>query len=221
MKVLALPADERPREKLARFGVSVLSDAELVALLLGSGTKGKNVMEVARDVLSYVGGLQGLCESSLVRAKGIPGIGKSKMALLSAIGEIVRRAQVDASETSQSIEEVALSFQKRHYEAEEAHLLILDGRGRVTRTLLLSKGGTDKVGVLLHDILRLVLQEGATRFALLHVHPSGIPLPSGEDLRLTMNLAKQVGELHLTFFDHLIVSSEGVYSFKEQGHLPG
>ena len=219
MKVLALPADERPREKLVRFGVDVLSDAELLALLLGSGTKGKNVMEMAREVLECFGGLQGLCESNLHRAKSIDGIGQSRLSILMAVGEISKRIRRGDSTVCPTLYEAVEAYRKRHYQNEEAYLLYLDGRIRVSGSALLSKGLSDKTPLTSNDVLRLALCEGATRFALLHVHPSGIPLPSKADLQLTQEVVTRAKELRLSFYDHLIVSSGGVYSFKEQGHL--
>ena len=219
MKMLTLPIDDRPREKLARFGVGVLSDAELLALLLGSGTRGKNVVEVSREILEAYGGLRGLVESSLANAEKIGGIGKSKLAVLLASGEIARRYDAAKKEANPTLFEVAESFRKRHYEQEECHLLFLNGRDRVDGMALLSKGTLDRVPVTPNDILRLALVRGAARFALLHVHPSGIPLPSKEDLVLTQETLRRAKELRMSLRDHLIVSEEGVYSFREQGSL--
>ncbi len=219
MKMRTLPADDRPREKLARYGVGVLSDAELLALLLGSGTKGKNVVEVSREVLEAFGGLQGLCESTSIRAKSIGGIGKSRLSILLAVGEISRRVTQYKGKANPTLFEVAESFRKRHYERETAHLLYLDGRGHVDGMALIAKGGADHVSVTPNDILRLALSEGATRFALLHVHPSGNCLPSRQDIHLTMETLRKANDLRLYFHDHLIVSSEGIYSFKEQGNM--
>ena len=221
MKMRTLPADERPREKLSRFGVGVLSDAELLALLLGSGTKGKNVIEISRELLDTFGGLQGLCESGLTRARKVLGIGKSKMAILLSLGEICRRVNTYKDKKNPSLFEVAEGFMKRHYEQEECHLLYLDGRGRVDGMALVAKGMVDRIVVTPNDILRIALLEGATRFALLHVHPSGICLPSREDIALTEETARKARDLKLYFHDHLIVSSDGIYSFREQGSMSG
>lgn len=219
MKVHALPADDRPREKLSRYGVAVLSDAELLALLLGSGTKGKNVVELSRELLQTFGGLVGICQSSLSRAKEISGIGKSRLATLAAIGEIVKRAHYEASKSSPSLADTIESFRKKHYEKEEAYLLFLDGRVHVSGTALVSRGKQDHIYVESNEILRLALSEGSSRFALLHVHPSGIPLPSKADMQLTKETLHRAEELHLSFYDHFIIGSGGVYSFREHGHM--
>ena len=219
MKVTSMPADERPREKLARFGPGVLGDAELVALLLGSGTKGKNALELSREVLETFGGLEGLCQSSLAGIKTIPGIGEGKAAVLSAVGEILRRVMVGSKGGKASLFDVAEGFRKKRYECEECHLLFLDGRGKVEGMSLLCRGNQGRIDVSPEQILRLALRQGATRFVLLHVHPSGIPLPSGEDIALTLETLRRCQGLRLCFHDHLIVSSEGIYSFKEQGNM--
>lgn len=219
MKVRALPADDRPREKLSRYGAAVLSDAELLALLLGSGTRGKNVVELSRELLQTFGGLAGLCQSSLAGAREISGIGSSRIATLSAIGEIVRRASRESEKESMVLADAIDSFRKKHYEKEEAYLMFLDGRGHVSGTALLSKGKQDRIYVESNEILRLALSQGSSRFALLHVHPSGIPLPSKDDLQLTKETLRRAIDLHLCFYDHFIVSSGGVYSFRDHGHM--
>lgn len=219
MKVLALPVDDRPREKLARFGAEVLSDAELLALTLGSGTKGKNVLELSREVLERFGGLKGLCTSNLSRAYQIEGIGNGRMSTLIALGEIVRRVKGEKDKGVVRLQEAVEEFRLRNYEEEMAFLLFLDGRLRVIGTALLGRGNVDKVALGPNEVPRIALSQGASRFALLHVHPSGIPLPSKEDIRFTEEVTSLSKGLKLRLYDHFILAGDGVFSFRENGLL--
>src|ERR1043165_2408756 len=185
-----LPSDERPRERLALRGVGGLSSAELIALLWGSGSRGRSAVDLAADALARHDGLTGLARATDAGRETLPGIGPAKAAQLTAAFELGRRLLADwpaARWTIPSPRDVAdrLILQMGRLEREELRVVLLNTKNVVLRVVTIYQGNVSsslvRVGELFRDGVRL----NATGVILVHNHPSGDPTPSPDDLHLT------------------------------------
>ncbi|MBI4361869.1 MAG: DNA repair protein RadC [Euryarchaeota archaeon] len=210
LRILDIPPSERPRERLLSQGPRALSDAELLAILLGSGVEGSNAVEVAQRILSMAPPSR-LLRMAPGELRGLPGVGPARACVLTACFELARRAEAGGLErprASSPEEVVALVGPRLRGLPREVFVgLYLDGRGRVVRVETLAEGTAD--AVLLHprEVFRPALSEGACGVVLVHNHPSGDPAPSGEDRRLTQRLAEAGRALGVPLVDHIVVGA--------------
>ena len=218
--------DDRPREKLRQHGARALSDAELVAILLGSGRAGVSVLTLARQVLRTVAGdLHDLARKDLIDFEALPGVGQAKAMRLLAALELGRRRE-NAFATQKPVmttSEHAYRYLRpligdlRH---EEFHILILNRAGYLLGCDRISTGGVTATVADAKQIFRRALSHaGATSLILAHNHPSGQTTPSEADRRLTQKLARAATYLDLTVLDHLIIAGHEFYSFADDGAL--
>jgi DNA repair protein RadC len=222
--LLALAPEDRPRERLLSHGPSSLSDAELLAILLGSGRQGQNVVEIAHDLLARTGDLRGLAVSAEAELCTLPGIGPARAATIQAALELGRRATGTRPERGQFLGNAADVW--THYRArlgaspvEEFWMLALDVRHRVLFESCVARGSLTGVEVHPRDVFRTLIRGAAASTIFCHNHPSGDPTPSRQDLELTTRL-HQVGELcGIKVLDHVIVASEGFVSLASRGCL--
>lgn len=217
--------DDRPREKLLEKGASVLSDAELIAILLQHGYKSKSALDLAREVLqSAKGNLNELGKYSGQMLTAMKGIGPAKAALIMAAIELGRRRQatVPASKavirSSADIAQV-LQAQLQDYSFEVFAVVYLNRANKINQIEIVSKGGITGTVADPRIILRRALEEAATGIILCHNHPSGSLRPSQADLQLTQKIAQAARLLDIDVKDHLIVSEEGYFSFADEGLL--
>ena len=216
---------EGPRERLARLGADPLSDAELVAILLGTGTEGIPVPEVAASLLHHAGGLRGLVALSARELAEFPGVGPSKAARLLAAAELGLRAVGRPRERGaqlSSSEAVHAAYRARFLgvTVEEVLVVAVDARHRVLSERLVARGGLTACSVTPRDVFAPLIREAAPAFVLLHNHPSGDPAPSPEDGRWTEQMADLGERLGLRLLDHVIVADTGYFSFRDAGRLP-
>jgi len=224
-----LPAEERPRERLAKFGAESLSDPELLAIFVRTGTSGRDAICVARELLNRAGGLSLL---SRLGPQEIPhlasGIGPAKAAELTAafeIGKRLARNQEERPQLSSSrkvFEVLGPALQCLHQEV--LHVGLLDTRLRLIRALEVSRGSLNESIAHPREIFRPALTHSAYGILVLHNHPSGDPTPSESDRRMTRKLLEASHILDIRLTDHLIVgNAEGgrspYFSFKEAGLL--
>jgi DNA repair protein RadC len=218
----SLRMGQGPREKLAACGVDNLSDGELVAILLGTGSRDEPVPALAEKLLLQAGGLRGLAQAGSTELSQLTGIGFGKAARVVAALELGRRANalplVRGARLSSS-EDVFRAFGPLlgalHH--EELWAVALDARQRVLTRTLLARGGISGCALQPADVFRPLVREAASAVILVHNHPSGSCDPSSEDLGFTERLA-QVGELLGIFLlDHVIVSGEGYFSCLDSG----
>jgi len=219
----ASPGDG-PRERLARFGPEALSDAELLALVLRTGGRGSDVLDVARRVLARQGGLRGLARSTPRELCAEPGVGPTKAASLLAAVEIGRRLATHRLEPGQPIrgpEDLYRHFAARLRDASHEQFLVvlLDGRHRVLRSESVSRGTLTASLVHPREVFRPAIREAAAAVVLVHNHPSGDPTPSGEDREITVRLARAGEILGIRVVDHVVVAERGYQSFREAGLL--
>ena len=222
-----LPKSERPYEKFEELGVSRLSDAELVAVLIKSGTRNKNSIEIAREILNLHPvhkGLMGLHYLSDRELKHVNGIGRVKAAQLLCAAEISKRMSMQRMPERESFHSpgtVAQFFMEemRTRETETTIVVYLDNRCHLIRYEILFVGSVSSCVANPREILKKALQYDAACFILIHNHPSGDPTPSQADLSLTERI-RSAGELigiHLV--DHIILGDCQYVSLKERGHI--
>ena len=217
-----LPAAERPRERLAQRGPSGLTAAELIALLWGSGVRGRSAVDLATDALSRHDGLAGLARASDLELAAIPGIGRAKAAQLLAAFELGRRLMADWPAGRWSIRgphDVAdrLILQMGRLEREELRVVILDTKNHVLRVETVYQGNVNsslvRVGELYRDAVRL----NAAGIILVHNHPSGDPTPSPDDLHLTAEALAAGRLLDIALLDHLVIGHDAYASLRDRG----
>ena len=217
-----LPAAERPRERLAQRGPGGLTAAELIALLWGSGVRGRSAVDLATDALSGHDGLAGLARASELELAAIPGIGRAKAAQLVAAFELGRRLMADWPAGRWSIRgphDVAdrLILQMGRLEREELRVVILDTKNHVLRVQTVYQGNVNsslvRVGELYRDAVRL----NAASIILVHNHPSGDPTPSPDDLHLTAEALAAGRLLDIGLLDHLVIGHDAYVSLRDRG----
>ena len=213
-----------PRERLDRVGAAALSEAELLALILRTGTADTDALDVARDLLARCSGLVGLAREDSRSLRRIGGVGPSKAAALAAVCEVARRLaerRLDAGARIHGPGDVHAHFfgRLRDCPHERFHALLLDGRHRVSSEVLVSQGTLTASLVHPREVFAAAVRRRAAALVLVHNHPSGDPTPSGEDRRVTTRLARAGELLGIRVVDHVVVAERGYYSFSEAGDL--
>jgi DNA repair protein RadC len=220
--IAALAPDTRPRERLAAVGPEHLSDAELVALVLGSGTRGAGAPDVAAGLLHACGGLAGLAVAASSELRRHAGVGPVRAGVLQAALELGRRAAAARPERGQRLanaSDVWTYFRARlaPLRIEEFWGVALDARHRVQGELCLARGSLTGVEVHPRDVFRPLIRAAAAAVIFCHNHPSGDPTPSRPDVELTTRL-REVGDLvGIPVIDHVVVGFEGYTSLAERG----
>jgi DNA repair protein RadC len=219
-----LSPDDRPREKLLRHGASALGDNELVALVIGSGCRGRDALAVANTLLAAAGGLHGLVRATSDECARIAGVGRAKGAQIVAALELGRRTLGRAPSTRPQLRRpcdaadyLLPAFGSRR--TEQVGVVLLDSKHRVLRTTIVASGTLNAAHVEPRDVFREAAVGGAAAIVLFHNHPSGDPSPSPDDKALTRRLAAAGVLMGIDLVDHIILG-EGCYcSFKETGLL--
>ena len=222
MSVIALPAGERPRERLQDLGPRALSDAELLALVLGRGGSGRSALDIGRRMVRDAGGLRQLGRRQAAEWSLQRGIGEAHAARLAAVFEIARRVRGTVPARGEVVRrpaDLARYLMVRYGDdgEESFGIVLLDGRNRFVRELRLSRGGWSASVVRPREIFRQALLAAAPAIILFHNHPSGDPTPSREDVGITRQV-REAGELlGIRVLDHLVVGAEGFVSMRERG----
>lgn len=216
------PLDERPREKLLARGAAALSDAELLALCLRTGVRGRSAVDLGRDLLQRHRGLRGLFAAAPSQLLGEHGLGQAKLALLQAVLELARRhlaenlAQRDALANPDDVARY-LSARLRDEPREIFVALMLDTRHRVICTEELAHGTIDGANVYPREVLKRALHHNAAALIFAHNHPSGVAEPSAADRRLTERLKQALALVDIRVLDHLVIGDGQVVSFAQRG----
>ena len=221
-----LPAHERPREKLLARGSAALADAELLALLLRTGSRGVGVLELARQVLEQSRGFAGLlsAQGSGKGLAGIKGLGPAKRAELQAVMEIARRAIAQPLAAAPVFEAPArvkdyVALQLGGLEREVFAVMFLDGQHRLAAFEHLFQGTVNQTSVHPREVVRRAIELNAAAVVLAHNHPSGVAEPSRADELLTQSLKSALALVDVRTLDHLVVAGPRVTSFAERGLL--
>ncbi len=224
MKIKEWNHADRPREKLIRMGAGVLSEAELLAVLMGSGTAGINCVDWSRSILAQTGGLIALLNSSPDELIHLDGVGPARVSQICAVREIVTRfvrAQVPSRLTVRDPEALAeylraaLGSQKR----EVFRAVYLNKKLEIIEERDLFIGTIDETPVYPREIIARALACHATAVILAHNHPSGRLQPSPEDLRVTEKVISACSLVGVKVLDHVIVGANGYFSFSNEGLL--
>lgn len=222
-----LPVSEQPYEKCERFGPEVLSDAELLAVIIRSGTKKERAVDVAIRVLNRQGpktGLAALNYYSQRELQKIKGIGRVKAIQLCCVAELAKRMQMTVQNDNvcfTSPEKIAEAYmgRLRHLRTEEIVLLMLDTKGRKIADAVISKGTVNSAVLEAREVLTVALRHEAVFIVVLHNHPSGIPTPSEADILVTRRLAAACEIVGVLLRDHIIIGENCFLSMKEKGFL--
>lgn len=219
-----LPHEERPRERMMHYGAESLSQTELLAILLRTGTRQESAIHVAQRILSQVGGLRRLADLSIEELTEIKGIGPAKAVQLKAGIELGRRmANSRLSEpviirSPQDAAEI-LTEQLRYLQKEHFVCLFLNTKNHVISQETLSMGSLNASIVHPREVFRAAIKCSSASIICAHNHPSGDPAPSKEDIALTARLLKAGEIVGIDVLDHLIIGDKGFVSLKEQGHM--
>ena len=217
MNIKKLPDQERPREKLLTQGKEVLNNAELLAILLRTGTREKSALEVAQEIIALNDeGLPGLCDNTPEELARIKGVGKAKACQILAAVELGRRVATHPRKERVSIgnpkDIVDLFMEKmRYYKEEHFSTLLLDTKGKVIEEVEVSVGDLNSAPVHPREVFKQAVKRSAAAVVLVHNHPSGDPTPSRDDLDITMRLVEAARILGVNVLDHIIIG-DGVYT---------
>ncbi len=217
--------DDRPREKLLRQGRRSLSDAELIAILIGSGSRNETAVELSRRLLKESDNdLNRLAKLTIPELCKFRGIGEAKAISIVAALELGRRRKETSGEERpiiHSSKDVFALMQQFYADLnhEEFWIVLLNNANRVISKQLVSRGGMGSTVVDVKIVFQLVLQHGATSLVLTHNHPSGSSKPSNEDLQLTRRIAQAGAMLDVRVLDHVIFTDQGYHSFADAGQL--
>lgn len=223
MPITDWPDAERPREKLVERGPGALSDAELLAIFLRIGVKGKTAVDLARDLLAEYGSLRALLEADFKRFSRSHGLGMAKYVQLQAVLEMARRHLREELErtdalTSPDLTRRYLTAHLRAYQHEVFACLLLDNQHCILRFEELFRGTLDGASVYPREVVKLCLNHNAAAVIFAHNHPSGVSEPSEADRLLTQRLKQALGLVDIRVLDHFIVGDgENAYSFAEHG----
>jgi len=223
--VKELPTSERPYEKCERYGAGVLSDAELLAVILRTGTKNQRVIDLAVNILNYstaYPGLKGLNYLTMKELTRIKGVGRVKAIELLCLTEITKRMAKEIHRdglklvTPGSVADYYMQ-DMRHLPTEQVMLLMMDSKNRLIKDLVISEGTVNSSIMPTREVYLQALKYEAVNIILLHNHPSGDPTPSAEDIRVTRKLCEAGNLIGITLMDHLIIGDNRYISLKEQG----
>jgi DNA repair protein RadC len=224
MPITDWPEGERPREKLLQKGPQSLSDAELLAIFLRTGVRGKTAVDLARDLLLEFGSLRGLLESDFEHFSRARGLGNAKYALLQAVLEMARRHLKETLRrsdvlTSPDLTRSYLTARLRGYAYEVFACLFLDNQHRIIEFEELFRGTIDGASVYPREVVKKALAFNAAAVIFAHNHPSGIAEPSEADKFITHKLKQAMFLLDIRVLDHFIIGDGEAYSFAEHGLL--
>ncbi|MBY4678922.1 RadC family protein [Marinobacterium arenosum] len=224
MAITDWPAAERPREKLIERGPQSLSDAELLAIFLRTGTKGKSAVDLARELLGNFGGLRQLLEADQSGFCAAHGLGTAKYVQLQAVLEMGRRHLQSTLEKGAALESPDavrhyLSARLRHQPREVFACLFLDNKHRVIAFDELFYGTINAASVYPREVVRRALSHNAAALILTHNHPSGVAEPSRADRQITDRLVTALDTVDIRVLDHMVIGDGEVVSFAERGWL--
>ena len=217
-----LPASERPRERLRDHGATALSNSELLAIILRTGTRSENALALATAALARFGGLPGLVRASFGELCAQHGMGEAKAAQVKAALELGLRlisAQPEERATVRSPQDVSnlLLAEMGLLEQEHMRVVLLNTKNQVLAMPEVYKGSVNTAQVRVSELFREAIRAGCPAIIVVHNHPSGDPTPSHDDIEMTRQLIEAGKLLDIDVLDHIIIASQGVVSLRERG----
>jgi DNA repair protein RadC len=216
-----LPRGDRPRERMMMHGAQTLSDAELLAVVLGSGLPGTNAIQLARQLL--VDGINSMRGREVAQLAKVKGVGLAKAARIAAVFEMSSRLASEQPEDPPDYD--ARIFGRKllsgysHHTQERLGVAFLDSRHRIRGQREIYVGTIETALVSTRDIVRFTLAEAATGIVVYHNHPSGDPTPSDEDIAFTTKLKQSMAMVDIEIVDHLVIGAHRFHSMKQRGQL--
>ena len=220
------PEDERPRERLVKFGGDALSDAQLLAILIGSGVSGanKSAVDLCRDLLKVFDNLSNLDRASVAELCKVKGIGLAKAAQIKAALEVGKRlastrsGNIAKMTTSRAFVEYFAPFMK-NLRKEVVKVALLDNKLHIIKDFVISEGSVNSSIVHPREVMIPAIKESATKIVLVHNHPSGDPSPSQADIEITHRVSKAGEIIGIKLLDHIIIGGTEFYSFADEGMI--
>lgn len=221
-RIADMEADERPRERLARYGPDHLSNSELLAILLRVGVEGENAVQMAERILNENRGLIGLYRTSYLELCKQHGIGPAKAAqILSAIelGKRIAKSDQDQSRTIHGPQDVydELVFEMLALDQEELRVLLLDTKNHLLEVETVYRGSVNSSQVRIAEVFKGAIKRNVPSIIIVHNHPSGDPTPSPEDIALTRAIIQSGRLLDIDVLDHIVIGRNQFSSLKEKG----
>ena len=222
MYIKELPPSERPREKMMSGGISYLSNAELIAVLISTGTKNKSALLLAEEILSMeASGILFLSECAAEQLAGIPGVGPAKACRILAGIELGRRIATKPRDKKNRItgpESIASLFMEemRYFKKEVFNVLMINTKGEIIGTEKIAVGDLSSTVIHPREVFLPAIKRSAAAVAFAHNHPSGDPTPSGEDITTTQKLIDAGKIIGIAVWDHIIIGDGKYVSFKEK-----
>lgn len=222
MKLKDLPLDDRPREKMFLRGVQSLSDSELIAILLRTGTKGESVIQVALNLIKKFGNISLLANQNAATISKIKGIGKNKAATLLAAFELSRRIESSNKWFTKNkitsptdIAEIFIPILRD--EVKEKFIVVcLNSANKIIKYEVISQGTLNSSLVHAREVFKTAFEHNSANIILIHNHPSGNPEPSSEDKNITQRLVQAGKLMDVNIFDHIIIAGDEYFSFVEK-----
>lgn len=225
MKINEWAEADRPRERLERLGAENLSNAELLAILIGSGTAKETAVELMQRVLADCNNnLNTLGKKTIRELMAYKGIGEAKAITILAACELGKRRQLEKAEERKKVDSAQSIYELMHpvmqdFDTEEGWLLLMNQSFKLIKRVRLSHGGLTETAMDVRVMMREALLANATCMAICHNHPSNNPSPSRQDDELTKRVATACGTMRLHFVDHVIITDGMYYSYREMGRL--
>ncbi len=220
-RVRELPESERPRERLERLGPQALTTAELLAILLNTGTATEDVLSLASRLLGDHAGLRGLASADMPTLQSTRGIGPAKATTVAAAFELGRRLALEGDDVRPQVRDPAdiarlVQAEMELLQQEELRLLTLDTKHRVLSNAVLYRGSVNAAPARVAEVFREAVRRNATAIAVVHNHPSGDPTPSRDDIALTEQLVEAGDLLQLELLDHVVIGKGRFVSMRER-----
>ena len=220
------PEDERPRERLIKYGSNSLSDAHLLGILIGSGDRRakKNAVDLSRDLLNVFGSLENLDQASVTEMCQVKGIGSAKAAQIKAALEVGKRMASKPTDIKNKLKSSRAFVDQfapflKNLKKEIVKIVLLDPKLQYIKDLTISEGSLNASIVHPREVMIPAIRESAASFALIHNHPSGDPTPSQQDFEITHRLNKTGKIVGIHMVDHIIIGGNGFFSFADEGLL--
>ena len=217
--------EDRPREKLMRLGGEALTDAELLAIIIGGGVVGKTAVDITKQILKDCdNNLAILSKRTLEQLMSYHGIGEAKAISIMAVAELGRRRELTKMPERKKLDNSKALYDElwprmRDLDVEEAYLVLMNQAYKHIDTIRLSHGGITETAVDVRVIMKHAIQANATIIAIAHNHPSGNTRPSRDDEMLTKRVAEACRTMRIFFADHIIVTDGDYYSFRDNGKI--
>jgi DNA repair protein RadC len=221
-RIMDLAETERPRERLRKLGPQSLTTAELLAILLRTGVRGENAVQVGQRLLQTFGGISGLHRASIDELAAQHGLGEAKVAQIKAAIELGRRLSLEAPEERPVVHSPAdaaalVQYEMSALEQEELRVMLLDTRNRVLDIVTVYRGSVNTSQARVGELFKAAIRRNATGIIVVHNHPSGDPTPSPDDVAITRAFVQAGKLLDISVLDHLVIGSGRYVSLKERG----